>query len=345
MAIRDIQRRGQQIGRIRIGQQVAVIKDGRDTGKTRPERLSTFRFTTSSRSQAEAIAALYGGQVTDWNGELEVITGKSEIGVTVPPRDQVISQAYEMWNKGGCIRRCDSQDEQISGGPCLCPHAADPDDEIAVARAALERAQLAAQNPPAACKPVTRISVMIPDLPGLGVFRLDTSSFYAATEIGDAAALMQMARDQGIFLPATLRIEQRSRVAGGQTKKFPVPVLEVLTTFRSLVTGTLEAGGLTAQLPPAPGEQPRALTAGPAAPAAAPPAQDLADQAAGATARTRIEVIQQQVADRELGDDSVWVPDAGTPETHVEMTLTEFLRRRWRELGHPAQTRAGKEGK
>src|SRR5208282_1069123 len=291
MAVLDIQRRGQQIGRLRIGQQVQA-----SNGKMRPARLDTFRFTTGSRTTADAIAELYGGKVREWNGELEVITGKSELCVTVPPRDEVISQWYEMWTAGGCQRRCDSQHEQISKGPCQCPHAADPSNAEEVAAAALERARLAKLNPPKACGLVTRISVMIPDLPGLGVFRLDTGSYYAATEIGDSAALMQVARDRGVFLPAILRIEHRQRVAGGQTKKFPVPVLEVLTTFRDLATGVLEGAGVAAQLPPAPGGQRRAITAGATAPAPReqpapaaqysppPTAQDIADAAAKATA-------------------------------------------------------------
>ena len=269
MALLDIQRRGQQLGRIRIGQQVPT-----DKGKMRPAKLDTFRLTTQSRHAADAIAELYGGTVQNWNNEFEVITGQSAIGVTVPPRDQVISQFYELWNKGGCLRRCDSQVEQISGKPCLCPHAEDPDDLVAVEAAAQERARLASLNPPQACKVVTRISLMIPDLPGLGVFRLDTSSYYAAVEIGDAAELLQVARDRGVFLPAVLRIEQRQRVAGGQTKKYPVPVLEVLATFRQIASGALEAGGITAQLPPAPGQRPHALMAGaPAADQSTPTAQ------------------------------------------------------------------------
>jgi Recombination directionality factor-like len=270
MAVLDIQRRGQQIGRIRIGQQVKAAN-----GKMRPARLDTFRFTTASRASAEAIAALFGGEIRDWSGEFEVISTKSEIGVTVPPRDEVISQWYEMWNKGGAMRRCDSQRDQISNGPCQCPHAADPSDAEDVAAKALERSELAKLNPPRACKLVTRISVMIPDLPGLGVFRLDTGSYYAATEIGDSAALMQVARDRGVFLPAILRIEQRQRVAGGQTKKYPVPVLEVLTTFRDLATGAIERAGVAAQLPPAPGETRRAITAAP--PRAIPVAEQHAE--------------------------------------------------------------------
>jgi hypothetical protein len=345
MAVLDIQRRGQQIGRIRIGQQVAVIKDGRDTGKTRPARLDTFRLTTASRSSAEAIAALFGGEIRDWSGEFEVITTKSEIGVTVPPRDEVISQWYEMWNKGGAMRRCDSQRDQISNGPCQCPHATDPSDAEDVAARALERADLAKLNPPRACKLVTRISVMIPDLPGLGVFRLDTGSYYAAVEIGDSAALMQLARDRGVFLPAVLRIEQRQRVAGGQTKKYPVPVLEVLATFRALATGAIEQAGIMAQLPPAPGEQRRALSAAPAArpeitaPVVqdSPPlnAQQIATAVAAADSREEVERWMAVAKENRIQDDHVRVPDL---EAEVYEPLADFAGGKWKSL--PAEAGA-----
>lgn len=299
MPLLDLQRRGQQIGRIRIGQQVPTGKTDRDgREKTRPAKLSTFRFTTQSRNSADAIAEQFGGTVREWRGEWEVITTQSAIGVTVPPRDQVVSQWYEMWTAGGCQRRCDSVTEQVSGQPCLCPHAADPADVDEVARKAIERSELAAQNPPAACKRVTRISVMIPDLPGLGVFRLDTGSYYAASEIGDAAAIMQMARDQGVFLPAVLRIEQRSRVAGGQTKKYPVPVLEITATFRQIASGELGAAGMAAQLPPAP-DAPKAIEAGPgrAAAPAIPPSRPAPAAPAPAPAAAGADMSPQQIAD------------------------------------------------
>lgn len=258
MPLLDVQRRGQQIGRIRIGQQVSTGKKNNDgTDKMRPAKLDTFRITTGSRPTADAVAEHFGGEVREWQGQFEVITSLSSIPVTVPPRDRVVSQDYEMWSKGGCQRRCDSVTEQISSGPCLCP--ADQ----------LQRAEWAKANPPRACKPVTRINVMIPDLPGLGVFRLDTGSYYAAVEIGDAAQLMEMARDRGVFLPAMLRIDQRSRIKNGKTTPYPVPVLEVLATFRQIASGELEAGGITAQLPPAPGA-PKAITSGQPAQVPAP---------------------------------------------------------------------------
>ena len=337
MPILDVQRRGQQLGRIRIGQQVPT-----DKGKMRPAKLDTFRLTTQSRHAADAIAELYGGTVQNWNNEFEVITGQSAIGVTVPPRDQVVSQWYELWNKGGAVRRCSSQTDQISGSPCLCPHAENPDDLDAVEAAALERARLASLNPPQACKVVTRISLMIPDLPGLGVFRLDTSSYYAAVEIGDAAELLQVARDRGVFLPAVLRIEQRQRVAGGQTKRYPVPVLEVLATFRQIASGALEAGGINAQLPPAPGQQPRALTAG--TPAVAPPqpaeppaetpprpkdAQAVADRALNTTDPDEVDRLAR------FAHAENWDEDMVETAPDVIEELRPFLRERWDALRQP----------
>jgi hypothetical protein len=329
MSVLDIQRRGQQIGRLRMGEQVAVIKDGKDTGKTRPARRDTWRLTTGSRHMADAAALHYDSEARPWNGQWEVDTKLSEITVMVPPRDAVISQNYEMWTAGGAARRCNSQFEQISGGPCLCPHAADPDDAEESARQALRRADMARKNPPQACHLITRVSFMIPDLPGLGVFRLDTSSYYAAVEIGDAAMLMQAARDQGVFLSAILRIDQRQRVAGGQTKKYPVPVLEILSTFRQIASGELAAGGMVAQLPPAPGGQPRAIAAAAPAPPGEPPedarrlaAQQIATEAGSALGRNAVRGLIREAQAEQLEAEMVCVGD-------VWMTLKDALTDAW----------------
>jgi len=335
MSVLDLQRKGQQIGRIRIGQQVTFIKDGKE--KSRPARLDTFRITTASRHTADAVAELLGGEVREWSGQLEVITQRSEISVMVPPRDAVISQWYEQWNAGGCIRRCDSQREQISGGPCQCPHAEDPANAEEANRAALQRAELAKLNPPRACHLITRVNVMIPDLPGLGVFRLDTGSFYAAAEIGDTAYILQKARDAGVFLPAVLRIEQRQRVAGGQTKKYPVPVLEITATFRQIASGELEAGGVAAQLPPAPdgqrkaivAPQPRPAAEQPPAPPGEPPtdarhlaAQQIATEAGSALGRDAVRGLIREAKAEQLEAEMVCVGD-------VWMTLKEALTDAW----------------
>ena len=169
-----------------------------NNGKMRPVTLHTFRFTAASRGGVDQVAATFGGTVTPWEKEWEVITDTDTVGVIIPPRDQVISQNYELWSKSGCQRRCDSQHEQIGNRPCLCP--SDP----------IERSVQAQLNPPQACKPITRINLMIPDLPGLGVWRLGTASFYAAVELGDSAELMEEARKAGAFLEAQLRRPPRT---------------------------------------------------------------------------------------------------------------------------------------
>jgi hypothetical protein len=269
MAIVNLQRQGQQIGRIRIGQMVTAA-----SGKQHPARLDTFRFTTQSEHTARRVAVLYGGTVRPWTehtGEWEVITKENAIAVMVPPRDAVIEQWNEMWTGGGCARRCDGEREIIGGTPCLCPKPDDPSDPAQVAAALAEHLRLAQLIKPQACKMVTRVKVMIPDLPGLGVFRLDTGSYWAAVEMGDTASLLQAARDQGCFLPAVLRIEHRQRVTRGKTKKFPVPVLEITATIREITSGSLAAGGMAAQLPPPPAGQYAALPAGNGRALPAPP--------------------------------------------------------------------------
>jgi hypothetical protein len=214
MPILDLQRRGRQIGEIRLG---AVVKTA--SGSTRPSKLDSFRFTCKSGSIAESVAQLYGGTaraVELQNGEqsYEVMTGCTEVPVMVPPGDQVISQWYEQWSAGGCQRRCDGVTEQLTQSPCKCP--SDPE----------ERNRLAAKG--SACKPTTRVNVMLPDLPDLGVWLVQSHGFYAAIELGGAAEVLASAREAGVIIPAKLRLEQRQVKRGGETRKFAVPVLEIV---------------------------------------------------------------------------------------------------------------------
>ena len=114
----------------------------------------------------------------------------------------MISQWYEMWTAGGCQRGATPSASRSAAARANARTPPNPSDADEVARMALERAALHKADPSKACGLVTRINVMIPDLPGLGVFRLDTGSFYAAGESGDKADLMEMAREHNVFLPA-----------------------------------------------------------------------------------------------------------------------------------------------
>lgn len=206
MPIIDLQRRLAEIGRIRIGQQVPT-----NNGKSRPEKLDTFRLTSADKVRIDHAAGIYGGTPQQWQApagqQWEVVTQASALDVIVPPSDMAFSQHYELWSAGGCQRRCDGMTEAITQGPCLC----DPEQR--------------------ACDIHTRLSVMLRDLPGLGVWRIDTSGYYAAVELQGAVQVIQVAAGQGRMLPARLRLEQRmvKRTVDGksQTRRFAVPVLDV----------------------------------------------------------------------------------------------------------------------
>jgi hypothetical protein len=219
MTILQLQRRLAEVGRIRIGQQV------NGNGKMRPEKLDTFRLTSSDKVKIDYAAALYGGEVQPWQApagpQWEVITQTAALDVIVPPSDMAFSQHFELWSAGGCQRRCDGRTESITQGGCLC----DPDDRD--------------------CDIHTRLSVMLRDLPGLGVWRLDTSGYNAAVELQGAVQVIQLAAGKGHMLPARLRLEQRmvKRQVDGkpQTRRFVVPVLDVEVSPGQLIAGTVES--------------------------------------------------------------------------------------------------------
>src|SRR6185295_14228139 len=148
MAILSLQRRLAEVGRIRLGKQVETKKGGK-----RPAALDTFRLTSADRARIDEVAKLYGGTVTKWEApsgiaQWEVVTQSDKLPVMVPPSALAFSQHYELWAAGGCQRRCDGVTETLSEQPCLC----DPDNRQ--------------------CDIHTRLSVMLRELSGLGVWRV-----------------------------------------------------------------------------------------------------------------------------------------------------------------------------
>jgi hypothetical protein len=315
MPLLDIQRRGREVGRIRLGITVeATTRNGKKI--RRPEKLSAFRLTTHSEHVARCVAQLLGGTARPWEGQTgqwEVVTECTELSVAVPPGDAAVSQWYEMWSGGGCVRRCDGVTEQTRQIPCLCPPAG-PDRATAAARGE-------------ACKPTTRVNVIIPDLPDLGVWRVESHGFYAAVELGGAAELLASARAQGVIVPAVLRLEPREvkRITrdrdtgeeGQQTRRFFVPVLEVRATLRQMTA--LEPGGLVAALPP---EQTgaKAISAGPAAttaPAApaTPPAPGWGRWESAQACAVAAEHVTELARLQDIGK---YAYDRGWLEEHIE---------------------------
>jgi hypothetical protein len=221
MPLLDLQRRLKETGRIRIGTTV------KRNGKAVPTKLSTFRLTSPSKDVLDAAAVIYGGEVHPWadaptdQAQFELVTGSDTLDAIVPP-GSYLTQHYEMWSGGGCVRRCDGEREQLSDRPCLCP-----DDYE-------ERNALAAQGK--ACKATTRLSLLLYKVPDLGLWRLETHGWNAAVELAGAQQIAAMATARGYMIPVRLRLEQRERRTPGQpTKKFAVPVLDVPVTFGEII--------------------------------------------------------------------------------------------------------------
>lgn len=212
MPIATLQRSMRELGRIRTG----TSRPGRG-GKKVPTRLETFRLTSSSRELVEHAAAVFGGEVAPWEDrQFEVVTEAASMDIVIPP-GELVSQWFELWAAGGCVRRCDGNMNVLTMGACECP--SDP----------VERNELAGRGD--ACKPTTRLRVMLPAVPDIGVWRLESHGYYAAVELTGVADVLAAATQRGILIPARLRLDQRTKkVPGRPTNQYAVPVIELYQT-------------------------------------------------------------------------------------------------------------------
>lgn len=224
MPIIHLQRRLREVGRIRLGQQVAT-----SSGKKRPEKLDRFRLTSRDEQVIRAAAVVCGGEVKQWKApdgnQWEVITDTAVMPVVVPPGDMSFSQWFELWSAGGCQRRCDGVTEHLSERPCLC----DPDVD--------ERDR--------ECNMTSRLNVILPEVPGFGLWRVESHGYYAAAELAGVVELCERASMAGHMLPARLRLDQRmvkriDRQGKAHTFRFAVPVLDLDVSVSTL--GALGGG-------------------------------------------------------------------------------------------------------
>lgn len=218
MPILELQQRMRELGRIRIGAK---------TSKGAPTKLDRFRVTSPSRPLLDAVAAAYGGQVTDWTpaggtAQYEVLTDATALPVLVPP--QPLTQWMELWSGGGCARRCDGRTNVLDDSPCACP-----DDQA-------ERNAAAAQG--RACKPTTRLNVVLRDVPGIGVWRLESHGWNAALELPQVVGFLAQATAAGTYLPASLGLVERTQRTPGQgVRRYMVPTIDVDATPSQLMAG------------------------------------------------------------------------------------------------------------
>ncbi len=201
-----------EVGRIRLGE-----KKGE---KGYPAKLEAFRFTSRDRALMEIVAERFGGKVREWlsdeGPQWQVYSDAKSLEVIVPKAELAFSQWFENWDGAVCRRRCDGHREIIGERACVC----DPDNR--------------------ACLPTTRLNVMLPDIPGMGVWRVESHGFNAAAEI---LGTIELAAASGAtLLPATLMLAQRSKrridpknSAKVVTNRFVVPVLVINASLREMV--------------------------------------------------------------------------------------------------------------
>lgn len=233
--ILTIQRQARELGRLRSGYTDA------SGNRPRPVRSGTWIVTSHSRDYVAAAAELWGGNVEQWqplgNGapQWRVITVVDAIDAIMPPGDP-LSQALEMWNRGGCARRCDGITESLSDSPCLCRKEFGDDFHL---MAKDKR-----------CSETTRLNLILPQMPDIGVWRVETHGHYAANEIAATVDVIRGATGGEVMVPVRARIEPRTRVAEGKTKQFPVIVIELRgATAGQILSGQRQFAELTGPAP------------------------------------------------------------------------------------------------
>jgi hypothetical protein len=285
-SIRDLQVQLAEVGRIRLGT---------FNGKY-PEKLDRFRFTSSDEALIRRVAEKYGGTPEPWTPQggkgqqWEVVSDATRLPVYIPP--QHIDPWNEAWAGGRtCIRRCDGVQEIIKDEPCVCRAGG-------------------ITNPRDLCKPTIRVQVMLAEIPGIGVWRLESHGRYAVERLSVLAPLV---RRVPLPIPAflVLKIEQR-RTWNVDKQKFDSLTFYVPELHISAVSAEqIAIGGdaLTQALTAA--GAPTALTAGAVAIEAARPAVSQAEldrilvAIEKANTPEALRTIQTALMERGIDDDEV----------------------------------------
>ena len=190
----DLQRREMEAGRIRFGNKVG----------NRPNRLDHPLLTSPDHDLIKAVADAYGATVERWSADdsqwqVELDKDHSSLRVLIPVAPEPLTQWWERWSGGGCMRRCDGVTDIINDQPCDC-------DKTAEKRA---------------CSATTRFIVLLPET-GDARWRVETKSINAAMEL-PASLERAVGERTGEVIPAVLSVESRR----GKKGNVPVPVIRI----------------------------------------------------------------------------------------------------------------------
>lgn len=213
-------------------------------GKTFPERLQHYRFTSPDRTALEALAEVYGGEVSDFDdpaaaerNQYQLYSESDDIGVWIVPGQMY--KGYEDWRGGVCMRRCDGEtadvltpnpdgDEYVPH-PCMCDAAGE-----------------------LVCKPKVRASFILPEAPMGGTWMIESSAWEVWRGMPALSELLELMQGGSSQLqPARLVLTERSKKVkvGGktQTRRWSEPKLVLPATPNQIIAG--EAGVMSNVLP------------------------------------------------------------------------------------------------
>lgn len=238
MRRKDAPARFTEVGRIRSGDPKTAKGY---VGKAR----ETFRLSSNDRRPLLAAQELFGGDVAAWTGGQEAFhlpTDASELPVGLVREG--LHTAWEQWSDAGCLRRCDGEMVDVvirdpEGGhldnvPCLCT---EEDKRL--------------------CNPTLQLRVVLPYLPGIGVWTFTSHSDIAAGEIPPVYDGLVDTNHHMDLVPAVLKLEKRThrRVDENFDRNYIVPVLSSEQSLVEIMTGQ---EGIKALAEAAMGELPEA---------------------------------------------------------------------------------------
>lgn len=256
----DIQRRHASVFTIRLGHQVEA-----SNGKMRPEKLTDrMRITAPSEATCKAFVEVYGGEVRPFDepkskDRFEAYLPTSWLRIMVLP-GQSLQQWWEMYKRSVCVRRCDGEKEQKSGKACLCP--AEIDERLKATEA---------------CRPMTRVNVLCPDVQVIGSGSLVTHSMIAAETLPQSIAIAEAALSRGFMVPGVLRVVEHKSL-----NHFIYPVIEIVGVSLNELAGVGDRLQLATEATPSAIEaeaRPR-FTPVPVAALPSPPNSSVAEQVA-----------------------------------------------------------------
>ena len=206
----------------------------------RPAGLDHWRVTTPYEHLAKQVADLYGGQVVAWTdgpraGEWLVDTQVRELAIYLPPSPLGNTPVYELWDGQQMVRTCSGAELPAAGGPgggcwTTLPTGPDGPEEVESNCLCREAGELA-------CKPTTRLDVVLAGVDFAGVWRLVTHSDFAREELPGMVEALAAVAARGFANGYLCLTNRASTGRDGVRHKYQVPTLRLPTSLESLAAG------------------------------------------------------------------------------------------------------------